>query len=316
MPLALVSRSVLVLTVLAAAAVPAAGQQGNTSAQALPSLPAATYHQIDGSAVNPTEHWLVKTLSQFIPGGQATRALSVMGGAAECVQKEDIAAFRLYFQRGDPWAAGLVTVISKANVRSPSLWMTCAKRVVLGSGPGEPFAPCAGSVQDPQFWYFYGATKPSVCADVRAVLLQSPLRSEGGGPPPAETASSTVTVRPPIGAPAVVSCSAVSQMTQYGPQQVNVVTVHGPEIVGASGRVLPGTYAATLLQGTTGGWTATTWRPTQQGSNLVFAGMPPGQYAMRLQLQFTDEAGRQMQSQVDIALYATPLGPSKAGCIF
>jgi hypothetical protein len=253
-----------------------------------------------------------------MPSGTAGRALSLLGGAATCVQEQDVVAFRLYFQRGDPWAAGIVAVVSRANARDRSIWFRCAKQAVLGGGPGEAFSPCASSFADARFSYFYSGTKQSVCADVRGEL--EPGRTELGsaGPRPAGP-SGPVYLRPPAGAPGLVFCSQFVEPGQYGQQVGNVITVYPPDIIGQGGRDLGGTYSANLLQWApgSGGWVPVRWPPSQQGQSLVFARMPRGVYAIQLGLEWPDEAtGQATRATVVVAQYASPRGTGSGGCAF
>lgn len=309
----------ILVTLLASAPAPARSQPTTTVAS-LPEL-AQSYNQVEGADVTGLP--FTKVFARFVPQAIVPGAIKALGTMVNCAQRRDVMGWRLYFQRGDAYAVGLVASVSKVRAADRSLWAQCAWEAVTGGGPGEPFSACGGRLDDRDFWYFYGGSKQSVCADFRQALLTGHLsatRPASPAQPPEPAATGPVTVRAAAGRPAIAECARVQQAGPYGPVVTNVISVFPVMLLRADGVALRGTYLPELLQfnPATRSWQLTGWRAQVQREAMVFAGMPPGAYAVRITYWLVDAATGQPTAPqaVLVRVYATSNGPVNEWCQF
>jgi hypothetical protein len=211
------------------------------------------YSQIEGADAISQGMRLADLLRSFVPM-QVSSSFDLLGKAGRCVQDQGLLGWRLYVQKADQYAFGVVAFVSKRQIRNINVLIECGKQVFMGGGPGSQFSPCAdrGDYQgsNDTYFYFYGASKQSVCSDFSRALGMGGSRPSG----PPETSSSPpsssaggITMSPTQPYPAIAECRASLGYLATGQQVlVNVIMVTPPTVRDASQQVITATYTPYL----------------------------------------------------------------------
>ncbi len=159
---------VMVLLLLSGCSLPG-GSGVDETKQQLPDL-SANYTQYEGEDLWETMENAGSVGALFSGNLQFAAVAGVIDTVGSCAQEKQIANWRVYVNKNDQFAAGVVVVVSHKNATNPALIADCALFGRPDTSGG--LSPCSNTLEyatdKDTYTVLYAASKQAVCSDFQA----------------------------------------------------------------------------------------------------------------------------------------------------